>query len=56
MKTTSAVILIALGTVFLLDNFNVFPFDIWNELWKLWPVVLILLGVKALLGGGRNDE
>lgn len=55
MKTTSALILILLGTVFLLDNFNVFPFDVWSELWKLWPLILIVLGAKTLMRG-RHAE
>jgi len=36
------VILIGLGVVFLLHNFNIFPF--WR-FWRLWPLVLIGVGV-----------
>ncbi|HKD52371.1 MAG TPA: DUF5668 domain-containing protein [Candidatus Acidoferrum sp.] len=35
-------ILIGLGVVFLLHNFNIFPF--WR-FWRLWPLVLIGVGV-----------
>lgn len=38
-------IILALGVYFLLGNFAVFPkFD----LWKLWPVVLVLVGFSIL--------
>ena len=43
-------ILITLGIVFLLNNFEILPWDIWLSLWKFWPVVLILVGVEILLG------
>lgn len=41
-----ALILILLGVFFLLINFNVIPWD----LKKLWPVILIVLGVADLFG------
>lgn len=56
MKSTGAIILIFLGITFLLDNFNVFPFEIWNEIWKLWPLILIFLGVRAMTHGGDHAE
>jgi peptidoglycan/LPS O-acetylase OafA/YrhL len=39
----TGLILVALATIFLLDV----------ELGKFWPVILIVMGVAALLGGGR---
>src|SRR4030067_2327852 len=44
------VILIFLGTIFLLNNFGILPWDIWTSIWKFWPVVLILIGVEFFLG------
>lgn len=42
------VILVAIGVVFLLDNFNVIDFR-WENLFYLWPVFLIMGGVNLLL-------
>jgi hypothetical protein len=39
------VILIVLGFLFLLDQFNV---DIWDAVWRFWPVVLIIWGANKL--------
>lgn len=44
------VILIALGLVFLLNNLGILPWDIWNVLWRLWPLALIAVGLDFLLG------
>jgi hypothetical protein len=43
-------LLIALGTVFLLSNLGLLPGNIWNLLWRFWPVLLIIAGVDVLLG------
>ena len=43
-------LLIALGAIFLLNNFGVLPWSIWTNLWKFWPVILILIGVEYLIG------
>jgi hypothetical protein len=44
--------LVFLGIVFLLTNLGLVPSSIWNELWKFWPVLVILLGLRLL--AGRN--
>ncbi len=41
------IILILLGVLFTLDNLHVIDFD-WYNLWRLWPVVLVLWGVSIL--------
>lgn len=43
------VLLVALGTVLLLNTVGVLPFQIWLELVDYWPVLLVLVGVKMLL-------
>lgn len=43
-------ILIFLGAVFLLNNFGILPWDVWQSLWKFWPAILILIGAEILLG------
>ncbi len=40
-------ILILIGILFTLENLDVIDFD-WYNLWRLWPVVLILWGVSVL--------
>lgn len=42
--------LVFLGTVFLLTNLGLVPTSVWNELWKFWPVLVILFGLRLLCG------
>ena len=42
-------ILIFLGAVFLLQNTGYLPANFWLNLWKLWPLVLVLIGIELLL-------
>jgi hypothetical protein len=44
-------LLIALGTIFLLDNVNLLDFS-WDFLWKFWPLVLIVFGLILFI---KND-
>lgn len=46
---SGAIILIALGVAFLLQNLGVVSFD-WFWLVRFWPLLLILLGLDLLLG------
>ncbi|HJN05064.1 MAG TPA: DUF5668 domain-containing protein [Bacteroidales bacterium] len=41
------IILILIGLLFTLDNLNLLDFD-WYNLWRLWPVVLVLWGISIL--------
>lgn len=43
-------LVIALGIIFLLDS--LFDFNFWHFIWKLWPLVLIVLGIYIL----KNQE
>ncbi len=45
-----ALILIALGIVFLLDNLGLLEWDAWGTIMRLWPLVFILIGLNMLLG------
>ena len=48
------VILIIFGFIFLLDQFNV---DIWDAVWRFWPVILIIWGANKLwLGLKERNE
>ncbi len=42
--------LILLGIVFLLNNFGILSWDLWQNLWKFWPILLVLFGVEIILG------
>ena len=46
-------LLIALGILFLLTNLDVVGREIWRDVWRLWPALLILLGLDLL--GGRGS-
>lgn len=41
------IILILIGLLFTFDNLNIIDFC-WYNLWKLWPVVLVLWGISVL--------
>lgn len=57
MKTskdyTWALFLIFLGIVFLLNTTGVLSWDIWLYILNYWPVLLILTGLKMILGDSR---
>ncbi len=42
--------LIGLGVIFLLNNLGILPWGIWINLWKFWPLLLILIGIEIVLG------
>ncbi|MES3018102.1 MAG: DUF5668 domain-containing protein [Bacteroidota bacterium] len=51
MKTEKIIwglIFIFVGTVFMLDNFNVINFY-WGSVWRFWPIIFILIGANMLL-------
>ena len=41
------IILLFFGTVLLLENFNVIDFA-WTQVWRFWPVILILIGLNSI--------
>lgn len=58
MKTEKIVwgmILIFIGTIFLLDNLNVIDFY-WSSVWRFWPVIFILIGANMLLSRFGNKK
>lgn len=46
-----AVLLIVAGVVLLLQTTGVLPWEIWGNMWKLWPVLIIALGISVMFGG-----
>lgn len=58
MKTGKIVwglIYIFIGSIFLLDNFNVIDFY-WVSVWRFWPVIFILIGTNMLLSRFGNQK
>lgn len=39
-------ILTAVGVVFLVDNFT--AVDVWSQIWRFWPLILIGVGIDIL--------
>lgn len=44
------VLLIGAGLMFLLNNLGVLSWDVWGELLRLWPLLLIAVGLDLLIG------
>ena len=42
--------LIFAGIIFLLNTFNVLPWDIWRDIARYWPFLVILAGLQITLG------
>jgi hypothetical protein len=42
-------VLIFIGVVFLLQNTGYLPPNVWVNLWRLWPLLLVLAGIELLL-------
>lgn len=42
------ILVISLGVIALLQNFGLLPVGIWHQLWRFWPVVLIISGLQIL--------
>lgn len=44
------VLLILLGVLLMLDNIGLMGGIDWSTVWKLWPIILIAMGLEVLLG------
>jgi hypothetical protein len=44
------VVLIGVGVIFLLNNLGGVDWSIWQAIWRLWPVLLIAVGLDILIG------
>lgn len=54
--TLSGLILITLGIIFLLNNFNFLPWSIWDSLWRFWPLFIIFWGLNILFNDSFIGE
>ncbi|WP_304069008.1 PspC domain-containing protein [Pedobacter glucosidilyticus] len=54
MSTVGGLILVVLGSYFLMDEFDLIP-D-WFSIGKLWPLVFVVLGVTMLMKAKKEKE
>lgn len=47
------IILVVVGAIFLLSNLGLLRGDVWGSIWRLWPVLLIAIGLDSLF---RRNE
>lgn len=48
-----ALLLVAVGAVLLLQNLNIVRWDLWIEVWRFWPLILVGVGARLAIGRGR---
>lgn len=48
-----AVVVMLIGLTFLFRNFDLLPWGLWGTLWRLWPVLLVVLGIYLVIGRSR---
>jgi hypothetical protein len=44
------IVIIGAGVALLLSNLGYLPWSSWNILWRLWPLLLVALGIDLLIG------
>ena len=44
------ILLIALGSLLLLQTTGVLSWNLWGSIWRLWPVLIIAIGINIILG------
>jgi cadmium resistance protein CadD (predicted permease) len=44
-----AAVLIAVGVIGLIANFDLLPRELLEQMWKLWPVIPLLIGISILM-------
>jgi hypothetical protein len=50
MPLVAPFLLIVFGALFLLNNFGILDWSVWGELWRLWPLIPIAIGLEMILG------
>ncbi len=51
-----ALVLIAVGVIGLVSNFNLIPPEILSQTWKLWPAIPLAIGVWVLVRPRPRDD
>ena len=50
------IVLIVIGGLYLLDNLGFIDFELWSFIGKLWPVILIVIGILIIASRGGNGN
>jgi predicted membrane protein len=53
---TGAIFLVSIGILFLLNTTNIVPWSIWLQIFRFWPILLILAGIKIMLPDSRVGQ
>jgi hypothetical protein len=48
-------VLIAVGVVGLIANFDLLPRQVVEQMWKLWPLIPLFIGLSILVRRRSND-
>ena len=48
--------LIAVGVIGLIANFDLLPPQLLEQMWKLWPVIPLLIGLSILVRRSIGDD
>ncbi len=48
------VLIIALGILWLLGNLGMLPNDFWQDIWRLWPIIIVFWGISILFGNKQS--
>jgi hypothetical protein len=51
-----AAVLIAVGVIGLIANFDLLPRQMLEQMWKLWPVIPLLIGISILVRRSIGDD
>jgi len=54
-KIVWGITLVFIGTILLLDNFDVIDFY-WRSVWNFWPLILILAGLNLVFGKAKQSS
>jgi hypothetical protein len=49
IEVVAPLVVIAAGVLLLLNTLGVVPWDIWNDVGRWWPALIILLGLGVLI-------
>jgi fatty acid desaturase len=53
---TGAITLISVGIIFLLNTTGILSWNVWEYIFRFWPFMLILVGIKILLPNNKTSS